>query len=784
MKNLSPKKKKKQKKGGFSRNLEIPKPSLPKLRRREKGESTNPSEHQRIIRNRIWFLGALVFIFIISLLVFNFYYSGLQHWSDFDSNLNFFLLINLNVILLIFATSLILRNLIKLLYERRRRKLGFRLKMKLTLGFILVSAFPLILFFFVVNGFLTNSLDFWFQGQFSEALKNSSILIENYGQDQKKDLKHFVAIIAADYLNSSREEVLASKSPGVKDWMLATNQRYRIDGMTWYDESLSPLITQINDEDKEQIWSPIPKDEFKVRIDEFPQNYTHQHLSGQIYRALLPVRIEKNLYYLEITKILAGDLYSDLAKLRQNLVDHKMLIKLEIPIRTSSTAGLVLFTLLMIFGGIWFGYYLARSIVEPIEILVGGTRRIAKGDLDFQIDLKVDDEIGMLLDSFNSMTKELQQSRRKLAKSQADLIEINRVLEERNVFVELVVQNIQIGVFSIDNSGYVSWINPFMIKMFRIKSPKIISKHYRSILSKEQIKQFELLGNELTTSGEHSARLEAHIQKDKRSLHMSMELFQLMTPQGKHMGRLLVVDDMTELDRSTRARAWREVARRIAHEIKNPLTPIQLSAQRIRRKYIDEMEDSQLLNICTATIINEVNDLKKMVNEFSKFARIPEINPGPLNINQILSEVYDLFQPGLPKGVNLSLKIDSNVPKTLLDGEQFKRVLTNLLDNAFAALGDTGSVELFSSFSKELQMVTVKVLDNGCGIPREMLHQIFDPYVTTKKDGTGLGLAIVQQIITDHGGFIRIENTKGGGTTVTIELPASFSRSSSKPVNL
>jgi len=771
-------KRKKQQKSSLSKKLKLRSPRLPKTSlKSNKEEFVTTPEHQKLVRSRLWLL-LFLSLLIVSLLSFNLYYPGLQNWSNFGSNFNIFLLINLNVLLLICATLLILRNLIKLLYERRQRKLGFRLKMKLTLGFILVSAFPLILFFFVANGFLKSSLDYWFQGLYTEALKNASILLDDFGETQKKDLKHFVTIVAEDYRNYGQEKALTDSIPEVKSWMVASSQRYRLDGIIWYDDKLSPLISNLENEEKKKLWFPIPQEELKARLDTFPQSYSHQVLSGQIYRALLPVRMEDNLYYLEITKILTGKLYSDLATMRQNLEDHQMLLRLEVPIRTNSTTYLMLFTLLMIFGGTWFGYYLARSIVEPIETLVGGTRRISKGDLDFQIDLQVDDEIGMLLDSFNAMTKELQHSRRKLARSQEELIEMNRVLEERNIFVELVVQNIQTGIFSVDNSGYITWVNPFMIKNFQLRAPKIIGKHYRGVLSKEQNTILEGMGKSLSLGGEHSIRKDTHLQQDKKTIHISMELFQLLTPQGNPMGRLLVVNDLTEIDRSTRARAWREVARRIAHEIKNPLTPIQLSAQRIRKKYLGKMEDNGLLNTCTATIVNEVNGLKKMVNEFSKFARLPEINPAPMNINQVLLDVYDLFQPGLPSKVELRLKTDSRIPKTMLDGEQMRRVFTNLLDNALAAIAQKGSVDLSSSYSHELKMVTVNVVDNGCGVPEEMLHQIFDPYVTTKKEGTGLGLAIVQQIISDHGGFIRIENNRGQGTRVTIELPVSLHDSS------
>lgn len=733
-----------------------------------------PPEQKKLIRFRIGLL-ALLTLLTSTLLSFNFYYPSIQEWGNFESHLNVFLLININVLLLLFATLLILRNVIKLLYERRRRLLGFRLKIKLTLAFILVSSLPMILFFFVASGFLGSSLDFWFHGQFSDALNNTATLMTKIGEDQNEDLKHFVEIVSNDYLELPKKSRFRQSGAKHEEWMEKRLFRYRLDGLVWYDSSMMPLRSLFLKKEKEEVWFPLLKENVNQNISKFPQSFNHSLTNGQIYRAIYPIIIDSKLQFLEVSKIETGKQHFNLVEIRSKLKDYKTLLLLETPIRTNLTTYLLLFTLMIIFGGTWFGYYLARSIVEPIEILVGGTRRISRGDLDFQIDLKVDDEIGMLLDSFNAMTKELQHSRRKLAESQDELIEMNKVLEERNIFVELVVQNIQNGIFSLDNSGYVNWINPYMISIFQLKNKdcqKFIGKHYRSIFSKEQAAYFERLWTNLSMTEDNSVKTEAHLLMDKNTVHISMELFQLKTPQEKPMGRLLVVNDLTEIDRSTRARAWREVARRIAHEIKNPLTPIQLSAQRIRRKYLDKMEDGKLLDTCTSTIVNEVNGLKNMVNEFSKFARLPEVNPSPMNINQILADVCDLFRPGLPPSITIDLKTSSDIPKVLVDAEQMKRVLTNLIDNAIAAISDEGQIELISYYSTELKMLTINVIDNGCGVPEEMIHQIFDPYVTTKTDGTGLGLAIVQRIISDHGGFIRIENNKTGGTKVSIELPA------------
>ncbi len=762
-------------------------------RRQKKEQLVTTPEHQRKIRNRISLI-LFFLVLIIALVSFNFYQQESRTWSSIDSNLNVFLLININLILLITVVLLIIRNLIKLVYERKKRKLGFRLKFKLTLAFILISSLPMLLLFFIANGFLTNTLDFWFEGQFSVALKNSATVINNYDRIRHRELKHFGQILANEYLRDVSEnppvadpgERMPNSASETTDelesrheiyrkqeqWFEDSLNRFALSGIVFYGPKRVPIEVRFADGELRKIWRPLTAEVLHNAGDGSPTTFSNREEAGLITRALVPLRISEETYFLETVKIMTGPGYDDLTVIIENLKDYRNFLALERPIRANYTTYLLLFTLLIIFGGTWFGYYLARSIVEPIETLVDGTRRISKGDLDFQIDLQVDDEINMLLDSFNAMTKELQQNRKKLAQSREALLNTNRTLEERSIFVELVLQNIQSGIFSVDNSGFAKGINPYMIKLFQIKLPKTVTKHYRSLFNKEQIVLFEDLDKKLSGPHVTSVYKDAHIKLDKKTIHISMELFQLKSIKGEPLGKLLVVDNLTELDRSTRAKAWREVARRIAHEIKNPLTPIQLSAQRIRRKYLEHVADGDLLDNCTATIINEVYGLKNMVNEFSKFARLPEINSSPMNINQILEDVCRLFTSGLPPTISLTLKTDPQIPHILLDGEQMKRVFTNLIDNAAAAMKLGGNIDIASSYAKNLEMVTILVADTGPGIPEEMIPRIFDPYVTTKKRGTGLGLAIVQRIVSDHNGFIRVENEKGAGVKFTIELPA------------
>jgi len=725
-------------------------------------------EHQKQIRNRIvWilFLGIL----IMGLLSIGYYYREFDGWNSIDSNLNLFLLINLNIILLFLVALLIVRNMIKLIYERRQQKLGFRLKSKLTVAFILVSSLPMLLFFFIATGFLRNSLDSWFHGQFTVALKNTAAVISNQEEKFRDTQIHYSKVALTDYLKQIKKSPLSEKAPKL-DWYEALLTKYQFDGIIWHNSNHIPILKHFQGSQYSILWKPL-EEQLPQNKSSYPFFTVTSSEKEEIHRVLLNVNLDGDEYYFETITVLHGKLFNDFTKAHNDLKHHKNLLFLERPIRTSYTTYLLLFTVLMIFGGVWFGYYLARGIVEPIETLVEGTHRIAKGDLDFQIDLQVEDEIGMLLDSFNAMTKELQQNRKKLAESRGELIETNAILEARNIFVELVLQNIQYGIFLVDNSGFVNGSNPYLNKLFRLKSVKAGGKHYKSVLQKDQIAYFEELYEHLNDSLDISIKKEYHLLVDKRSLHISMELFRLTSPKKEPLGRLLVVENLTEIDRLTRARAWREVARRIAHEIKNPLTPIQLSAQRIRKKYLDQIEDNKLLDSCTATIIDEVYGLKNMVNEFSKFARLPEINPVPVNINKILENVCNLFEPGLPSSVVLKLIVDPDIPELRLDEEQIKRVFTNLIDNAVSSISNNGEIVVKSSFLKDLKMVSLIVSDNGKGIPNHIIPRIFDPYVTTKREGSGLGLAIAQQIINDHGGFIRLDATQKIGTKFKIELP-------------
>ena len=285
---------------------------------------------------------------------------------------------------------------------------------------------------------------------------------------------------------------------------------------------------------------------------------------------------------------------------------------------------------------------------------------------------------------------------------------------------------------------------------------------------------------ELVGSGKDSIRKQITLPTGGSKVVLLVNVTTLKDENSEFMGTVVVFDDLTQLLKAQRMAAWREVARRIAHEIKNPLTPIQLSAQRLRRRYLDKFDaEDSVFDECTGMIIKQVDDLKNLVNEFSSFARMPASNPSPNNLNDVVSQALVLFQEG-HKEINFKLNLDTKVPTFNLDHEQIRRVVINLLDNAVAAVDGSGIIGVETSFNSVLQIVTLKISDNGCGIPAEDKPRLFEPYFSTKKSGTGLGLAICRQLIEQQGGTLDIKSRVGEGTRVLIHLPIN---SESVPVN-
>jgi len=450
-------------------------------------------------------------------------------------------------------------------------------------------------------------------------------------------------------------------------------------------------------------------------------------------------------------------LAAKMREISQAFVEYKQLKILKKPIKSSYMMALLMVTLLIVFSATWFGFHLAKDITVPIKELAEATDRIATGDLNFRIPIKAADEIGTLVQSFNQMTGDLQVSRLEL--------------EQRKKYMEIILKNVAAGVISMDEKGTVTTINTSAEQILGIQGEEVVGRRLSEVLARDYLPQIEegLLAD-FRSSQKDSMERQVTVNLKGKSQTLLINLTHLKDEEGKSMGVVAVIDDLTQMIKAQRVAAWREVARRIAHEIKNPLTPIQLSAQRLRRRYLEKLQDDgAVFEECTRTIVNQVGELKNMVNEFSNFARLPASNPTPNHLNEIVKETLVLFQEA-----RTEVRFDfhpQEVPVFNIDREQMKRVLINLIKNSLAAIGREGEIKIRTSYDARLQTVRLEVSDNGRGIPDEDKGKLFEPYYSTRKSGTGLGLTIVNAIIADHNGYIRVRDNAPQGTTFLIELP-------------
>ncbi len=403
--------------------------------------------------------------------------------------------------------------------------------------------------------------------------------------------------------------------------------------------------------------------------------------------------------------------------------------------------------------------------------LAEGTRRVAEGDLTYTITVAAENELKTLVNSFNKMTMELRENRTKLEQSAKRLFEQNIEIEEKRRYIEIVLNNVSAGVISLDSRGLITTINASAERMLKINAADLLKKSFTHLpmdqypdLPEEIIERFNKKKEETIAK-----TLSLVIGNEKKTFKVTFNA--LKDEAGRQLGIVMVFDDVTELEKAQRMAAWREVARRIAHEVKNPLTPISLSAQRLKRKYHDKIQDPVFYD-CIQTIIDHTDLIRNLVNEFSAFARFPAANPAPQDLLPIVTETISLFKEGNP-GIEFRTDIPGDLPELSLDKRQIKQVFINLFDNALAAMGESGSITVSARILNDGKTARIEVADTGPGIPDDKKPNLFEPDFTTKPSGMGLGLAIVHSIVHEHGGRIFVQDNQPTGAIFVILLPVA-----------
>ncbi|MBU2055009.1 MAG: HAMP domain-containing protein [Proteobacteria bacterium] len=719
-------------------------------------------------RKREWFI---IFVTVILIVVVTYLESRIFRGEPvvlpLSGNALIFGLININIILIILLIFLIIRNLVKLIYERRRGIAGSKLRTRLVAAFVGLSLIPTVLLFLVSINFLSYSIDNWFSMRIGDALNRTLEVAQIYYQQSADQAKHYARQLSADITQNGLYE--EEKSLYLKVLVERRHKTHKLNMLEVHIKNQKENVVFRDQNQPQIVLKPLSP---KLREDLYTGKEVttiEQAGGGDLIRGAVPVYAmaspKEVIGFVMASYYFPDGLVDKVAVISKTSEEYRQLTLLKTPIKFGYIVTLFIVMLLIIFSATWFGLYLAKGITVPIQDLAEATRRIAQGDLNHQIAIDADDEIGVLGESFNRMTLDLKRSKQGLEQANLDL-------EQRRKYTETILRNVSAGVISINRDGLITTINQAAERMLGIRTQKVLNRRYDEVLIPDHRALAEEILREMRERGESVIEKQIDLTLRDRAMTLLMTVTMIHDDEGNDMGMVVVFEDLTQLQRAERAAVWREVARRMAHEIKNPLTPVQLSAQRLQRKYGDRLgEDGGVFQECTKTIIDQVDVLKNLVNEFSRYARLPVTSLARNDLNEVIRDPVTLFQDA-HKEIAFDFRRGADIPPLMFDPEQIRRVMVNLLDNAVAAVGRQGGrIEIKTALDGEGRKAIVEVADNGCGIPPDYKVKMFEPYFSTKRSGTGLGLAIVNSIIADHHGRVSVTDNSPAGTVVAFELP-------------
>jgi two-component system nitrogen regulation sensor histidine kinase NtrY len=670
---------------------------------------------------RFHVIAGLLFLLIVVAFGVELYYMRLES-VPFLLKLPVLILLNLTIIALLTLMFFVGKSLARLYLERRNRILGYKFKTKLVVVLVVLTLIPATILFIVSSGLITNYIDRWFAPQIKQPLDSSVEIAKAFYELEKQR--------ALDYA----KRLPTGETPA---------GNYTVRHLTEIPKNTTETVkAAFEGKEGVEVISEDSGDRVRAVV---PEHHGGRQTGITVVESFIPKKITENV---------------------ENIKDaYEKYLTLEswrVPIKTNYLLILGFLTLIVIFMALWIALRIARGITDPIQSLAQATEQVATGNLDVHVDLSQEDEIGLLVNSFNHMVKELKEGKESL---QSAYIESDR----RRLFMGNILDNINSGVIMLDTDGKILMINGAACSILNIEAETVIYKSYNELMSMIKSEELENLVKGIEGREFRWIDKEIKVVIGNRKTILRVFIKGLKDPQ-KYIGLLVVFDDLTDIIKAQRAVAWQEVARRIAHEIKNPLTPIKLSTERMVKKWENREADfNQIFERSTKTIIKEVEGLKRLVDEFSRFSKMPEIKKIPTHMPAVIDEVVNLYKGYKEIEINVALPEES--PLVELDEEQFKRVMINIFDNAIHAISNKGRIDVRLRFDLPSNMVSIDIADNGPGIRDEDKERLFLPYFSTKKDGTGLGLAIANRIIAEHRGYIRVSDNEPKGTFFTIEMP-------------
>ena len=690
---------------------------------------------------------------------------------DTNQQLLFFAALSAVIFLLFVALTFVLaRNLLKLFAERRLGVLGSKFRTRLVVAGLMLSLLPVIVMFWFTYGLMNRSIDKWFSRPVEEVREDTSAmasLLSKYAAQNARSEANSIASSAETQhafsghsfsvvMNQFREHELTLQGGfalAIQDgnaeasfgapapWPLLKSK------IPW-ERITSDLPVHLSWEQTDYILGTAPVGEHGMILIAMP----------------LPEKFSQTVKQLETSQ----KRYFELSRERKLL-------------RRTYMGLLLLLTVLILFSTTWLALFLSKLVTRPVVALAEATQEISRGRLDYRVEIRAADEIGDLVRSFNRMAEDLEASRRQIEASSRDLGAANVALEQRRRHIETILESIPTGVLSLDANRRVTHLNHALLRMFHPVGAEssvlegLIGAELRDLFAADILEDLEPLLRRAERMSTTTTQLEMVLQPAKLNVAVTVATLQ---HEGQSLGYVLVFEDLSDLLKAQKQAAWREVARRVAHEIKNPLTPIALSAERIRRHLERgtrlDPGSRHVLDDCAATIAASVETVRTLVDEFSTLARFPTAQPQPANINSIVESALAMFN-GRLDNIRVQTFLAPNLPRVMADPEAMKRALANLVDNAAEAMQGSmlREIQISTSLVASRDAIEVAVSDTGHGVTQELKERLFLPYFSTKKRGTGLGLAIVNRIIEDHRGSIRVEENRPVGTKFVVELPVA-----------
>jgi two-component system nitrogen regulation sensor histidine kinase NtrY len=710
------------------------------------------------------FIAAIIIFLIILFFTIEFIIREAQEFSP--TSFTNILLNSLQIIVLLMFLILLFvlgRNLAKLYLERKRKVLGAHFKTKLLLFFIALSLIPTLLLFFFASDLISRNIETWFKTPIDRILDDTKGLTDGYYINGEEVTLHYAKQLSTAIQKQNLID-LDRRLP-LMEFVRNKLTEYKLDeiGIFVAEEE---LFTYLNPDLPFQYYRDIKTNLVRRAHLGEPISSIDPMGNGEMIRGGISFSIPDGKNVLVVAGKFLPQNYAERINNISAYVQRYSQLKIQKnPVKAFYFITLIFITLLIIFAASWIGFHIARGITVPIEKLALATKEVSKGNLEVRVEDPASDELGILIDSFNQMISDLNESQHNIAQKTAEL-------EGRKQYIETILSNITTGVITLDAGGLLTTINPTARNMLGLKQRNLIGKNYKEVLNNDTYGEIVKNIEKGLQKKQKISDKEINISFDTQNVTLALTLSPLKSGNSEFSGMIVVLDNLTQLIKAQKISAWKEIAQRVAHEIKNPLTPIQLSAERIIKNLkVNKSRSREVIQEGANTIVQEARTIKSLVDEFSNFARMPSIRLQSADLHLIIEQTISLFT-GIFSEIEFETKFSSEIPAPLMiDPDQIRRVFINLIDNAIDAMNKKGKIQIITSFDKVQQRVNIEIADFGPGIPHGERDRLFHPHYSTKKKGTGLGLAIVNQVVSEHNGSIEVEANKPHGAKFIIQIP-------------